>query len=225
MQYPFVMDTWVVEGLPSLPAIGVDTAGLGLLVTVSISGRNLVFESQTDLTKEEYQSLGALVSAYVVAVKPPVGMVNSDGRPIQAPTFEDILGMDMKWKGHKYNAQPGMMNCFDVLVTTELRLRGGWYEVINSDDVADGDYVEFSVVDKDDTLGLFAQYGMQVGTHFLELKKYVEKEYVNPNAFGRQVFQARSAFPILQGLYFRACYHSVGTEKVVKFKTQFLVYE
>lgn len=151
------------------------------------------------------------------------GPMTDDGKPISAPTFEDTDGLAPQWEGHKYEAVAGATNIFDELVTTEKRLRGGWYELLNDKAVV-GDVVEFSVVDKDDVLGLFALFGLTVGVDVLELRKYVKSEYVNPAILGRQEFIGNSAFLVVAGLYMRSIYDSEGTENVV-FKANTLAYE
>lgn len=136
-----------------------------------------------------------------------------DGNPVIAPTFEDTMGLYPEWAGHKYIATAGATNIFDEVVTTEKQLRGGWYELFD-DNAVIGDYLEFGVVDKDDVLGLFSLYGMTVGTHVLELAKYVKTEYINPTRKDRQIFMANSTFVVMAGLYIRTIYESTGANNV-----------
>lgn len=148
----------------------------------------------------------------------------SNGAEITAPTFEDTGGVYPKWVGHLYDVTAGATNIFDELITTEQQLRGGWYEMMDTN-AAIGDYIEESVIDKDDVLGYFSAYGYTVGVDVLELKKYVETEYINPLQIGnRQVFQANSTFAIVAGLYTRTVYRSVGTVDL-KLKVTTLAYE
>lgn len=147
----------------------------------------------------------------------------SDGSPIIAPTFEDTAGLSPHWESHLYTVAAGATNIFDELVTTERRLRGGWYELFDSNAVI-GDYVEFAVVDKDDTLGLFSMYSLTVGEDVLELRKYVKTDYVKPADQNRQEFSGSSAFQITAGLYLRCIYVSTGINDV-QFKVVTLCYE
>ena len=146
-----------------------------------------------------------------------------DGVDVSAPTFEDTGGVYPQWRGFKYVAIAGVTNIFDVLITTEKQIRGGWYELLDANAII-GDRIEFAVVDKDDVLGLFGMYGLTVGQDVLELKKYVRDEYVNPARNDRQVFMARSTFVITAGLYTRTIYESTGSNDVT-FKVVTLVYE
>jgi hypothetical protein len=152
--------------------------------------------------------------------KPPL---SDDGVPVSAPTFEETEGLAPNWQGYLYTATAGATNIYDEAVTVERRIRGGWYELLDSNAVV-GDYVEFAVVDKDDVLGLFALLGLTVGEDVLELRKYVRKEYVNPNVVGRQDFQGNSAFHVVGGLYLRSIYVSTGGSNV-QFKVVTFSYE
>lgn len=148
-------------------------------------------------------------------------LTNDEGQPIMAPTFEDDLGLTAAWQGHLYSATKDTLNIYDELVTTQLKLRGGWYELIHPPGTPQaelGDYLEFSIVDKDDVLGLFSTYGLTVGVDVLELGKFVRKDYLNPHTMERQVFKVAGAFDVLPGLYFRTYFRSFGTTNDVDFK-------
>lgn len=152
------------------------------------------------------------------------GPTTPDGRPVQAPSFEDTGGLNPRWEGHLYTVTAGALNFFDEQITTERQLRGGWYEILNGNSVI-GDYVEQSVIDKDNVLGLFSLYGLTVGQDVLELKKYVKTEYVNPITAGqRQVFAVSSTFTLIVGLYLRVAYNSVGSNDI-QLKVTTLAYE
>lgn len=147
----------------------------------------------------------------------PVQTRNEEGLTIIAPTFEDAQGLTTVWKGRIYTATAGALNIFDELVTTQLKVRGGWYELLDNKAVIN-DYLEFAIVDKDDVLGLFAAYGLTVGQDVLELKKFVRTEYINPMTAGqRQDFESNGASTVYAGLYMRVYYNSTGSEDV-KFK-------
>jgi len=134
---------------------------------------------------------------------------NAKGQPIVVSGFEDTGGLHPKWRGNLYSITAGATNIFDIPVTTERELRGGWYQVLDAN-AAIGDYIEEAVVDKDDALGLFATYGLTVGVDVLELKKYVVTEYVNPRSTERQEFRVDSTMVVYAGLYIRTIYESVG---------------
>jgi len=147
-----------------------------------------------------------------------------DGRPIMSPTFEDTHGLAPQWSGNLYTATAGVISIFDEEVTTEKRIRGGWYEVMNGSTPEIGDYCEFAVVDKNDILGFFTPLGLTVGEDVLELRKYVKKDYINPTEKGRQVFVGQSVFTVAAGLFLRSIYVSTGATSV-QFKVVMLSYE
>lgn len=82
------------------------------------------------------------------------------------------------------------------------------------------DYAEFSVVDKDNVLGLFALYGLVPGVDILEIVKYVRRHYIPPcgTAAAREPYSGEilpgTVAPLAAGLYMRVKYHSTGLEPV-----------
>jgi len=140
-----------------------------------------------------------------------------------APTFEDTGGLSPQWRGHLYTATAGAMTIFDELVTYEEQLREGHYELMDSNAII-GDYIEESIVDKDDVLGYFAAYGYTVGQDVLELKKYIKTEYINPLTAGQRMkFKAESTTVLVPGLYMRTAYTSTGLANV-QFKVTTIAY-
>lgn len=190
---------------------------------------------KADLDAADESTLDAVVAAHTgepVIGAPRLTLARPDGQivpfspegvPILAPTFEETHGLQPQWKGNVYTATAGATSIFDELVDTEKQIRGGWYEIFSGPPVVN-DYIEFAVVDKDDVLGLFATYGLTVGEDVLELQKYVAREYVNPNATGREYFMANSVWPLIAGLYMRSIYVSTGADDVI-WKVVTLAYE
>ena len=127
------------------------------------------------------------------------------------------------WKRRKHQAAAGQTTFFDIAITTEIRLRGGAYKIDNINDVHSDDYVEFSVIDKNNILGLFSLYGLTVGVDVLELHKFVRTEYIDEDGFefGRNSW---SAFLVYPGLYLRIAYNSFGSSDI-NFKTRILWFE
>lgn len=144
----------------------------------------------------------------------PIQKMNGQGCVVIAPTFEDTEGLTTIWKGHRYITQPEALNIFDTLITTQLKLRGGWYKLLSTG-ATDEDYVEFSIVDKDNCLGLFSYFGLTPGVDVLELKKFIRTEFINPLDFSRQEFLSNAASEVMAGLYFRVYYYSAGTTPVI----------
>ena len=140
-------------------------------------------------------------------------LVDVDGRPQVAPSFVDAGGLDGCFEGFYLDVVAGALNIHDVLLTTNVKMQGGIYAV---DGVSvHGDYCEMAVVDKDDRLGLFAVYGLQVGVDVLTVRKYIRKRYIRPGVKGDVPLEFGSAAFIPAGLYLRAMVQSVGTEDYI----------
>lgn len=149
---------------------------------------------------------------------------DENGIAIQSPSFRYEEGLDGYFKGYKYTALPNTLNIFDEVVTTELKVEAGWYEVLDANSNI-GDYIDFSVVDKDDVLGLFSGLGLTVGVDVLEVGNLVRTEYINPRNTGRTEFRVQQPATVLPGLYFRIKYNNIGLINNVNFKITYLVYE
>jgi hypothetical protein len=78
-----------------------------------------------------------------------------------------------------------------------------------NDRVTDGDYIEFSIMDKSDVLGLFQSLGLTLGVDVLELGKFVQKEYLSNGQSEMMPFD--QAKRLVQGLFLRSIYNSIGT--------------
>jgi hypothetical protein len=154
-----------------------------------------------------------------------------------AQTFPYLYNTANIRKCYKFVAEPNSTTFYDILVTTELRISGGNIWVRNPGVLTEEDYVEFSVMDKDDVLGAFvlicsdcgtmrtpeevlmpckncsSQNRLQVGQGVLELKKFVRTEYFvkSPADTGKASFEPSSIHGdlIYKGLYMRP---SVTTE-------------
>lgn len=163
-----------------------------------------------DYAEQHSADLAEFEASYRAGCNVTIEPKTSDRRTIIAPSWESTEGLDPTWTGRLYTATAGAYSIFDEVITHEIRLRGGWYALVEPSQAAVGDYVEFSVVDKDDVLGLFGPLGVPEGG-ILELKKYVRKDYVTPSLVGtRQTFKVGGAFPVIAGLYLRTAYQSVG---------------
>lgn len=161
-----------------------------------------------ELTIDELEALNMVVANHQ-GVAPQVNRVDAQGNPVVTISTYSYTEQNTKFKSYRYQTTKGSITIFDEAVTKQLYIQGG--NVIITD-ATDGDMIEFSIVDKDDTLGLFANYGMTIGTDVLELRKFVETVYPLPNYVNHQQFTTSAAQKLAQGLYFRITYHSVATD-------------
>ena len=149
-------------------------------------------------------------------------LTSETNMPIFSPSLEDVQGLYPKKKMYKNTVVAGQLNFFDVVVETEKRICGGeyWISSTGATKVHDDDYIEFSIIDKNDVLGLFATYGLQVGVDVLELCKFVITDYVKKgdpaSGYHSQLFEGiKGTNKVIPGLFYRAAYDSHGAENVV----------
>lgn len=146
--------------------------------------------------------------------------LSSDGAQVVTQTFVSTPQV-AAWKSRKHEAIAGQTNFFDIAITTEIRLSSGEYMIDNLEDVHPDDYIELSLIDKNNVLGLFSYYGLQEGD-VLELFKFVRTEF----PITRQKFESPMGCThiVVPGLFIRVAYVSFGTTNI-NFKTRILWYE
>lgn len=144
--------------------------------------------------------------------------VTPDGKPIIAPSlvYVDASGLV---KGQRCICVADSTNIFDYQLTVNTALQGVHAIIV---DAKDGDYGEFSVVDKDDVLGLFDYYGIPEGG-VLELKKFGETIYV-PDGKTQIAFEFQSAYELPIGLYLRLTWESTDTTTGPKIYPDYKLY-
>lgn len=192
------------------------------------NGDDYSFWFKAPLGSEDLIALDAIVATYdgsALDDEPEYAILAapSGEPPTVAPTAEDTRGVHPQWGGDLHVATAGATNFYDTEITVEKKIRGGWYELM-CDTAVVGDYIEFSMIDKNDVLGFFAAYGYTVGEDILELKKYVRRSYVNPFSKNMKVYEAKSWFTVCAGLFLRIAYVSTGTEDVT-FESEIFLYD
>ncbi len=140
------------------------------------------------------------------------------GDIIFAPTLDDSKGLTPKKKSYKLIVNLNQTNFFDIEVTTERRICGGeyWIRVNGTDYTHKDDYVEFSVIDKNDILGYFQYYGLSNATgsnDFLELSKFIINDYVRvgktDDGYYKQCYEGiKGTSLVYAGLFFRIMFDS-----------------
>ena len=135
---------------------------------------------------------------------------------IFSPTLDDVMGLYPKKQMYKNNVVAGQVNIFDVEVENEKRICGGEYWVDDSSNIHADDKVDFSIVDKNDVLGLFTALGLEVGTDVLEIVKFVKDGYIkkgDPAAgYHSELYQGiKGTNRVVPGLFYRATVDSNGT--------------
>ena len=99
----------------------------------------------------------------IIQVIPNATVTDENGHAIVAPTYQNTQGLKAVWKGYLYTATAGILNIFDELINTEIKISSGYYQLVaplDSPEAVIGDYVEMSIIDKDNISGLFSLYGL-----------------------------------------------------------------
>lgn len=173
----------------------------------------------------EQTTLDNLVAAHEGASTSSEPTITSDGFEVVATAPEYVpTGLEAIFEGRAFTATAGATNFFDEVVTSIIRLRGGIYQVSNNGDATVNDYIEFSVIDKDDVTGLFGPNGLTVGNDIIELSKFLKTEYIDPANPNEVNLQTPGYTVVIPGLYFRTTYHSTGATNIT-FKTRLFTYQ
>lgn len=155
---------------------------------------------QNDSDKDDFES------NYLENANSAIAKRNTSGAAIIAPTYFTI---DESWRmeGIRFTASGNTTTICDYHINKEILMQGGqwWTLTTGMDDVAD-----FSVVDKDNTLGLHTMYGLPPG-YPIELKKFVNNYYVPPGITTGMI-QAPTVSPVVSGLYVRIAYDNNGDD-------------
>lgn len=123
---------------------------------------------------------------------------SADGAPVVAPEAFAYAGTEKtRFVGVQYTFTAGQTASFDLQLTTNVRLQGGYYWV---KDPTLNDKVSLSVVDVDDILG---------GGAGAVVSQYVRDMPVAPWDH-QQELESPTAASIPSGLYLRVTYESVG---------------
>ena len=181
----------------------------------------------------EFQALTA--GTYNIETDGTINSINQTSRPIvstepaktdqgELKVYTTVYTSNREWKsvGQKYqiiapvSPETYKQNIFDLKLDENIvgadgfcELIAGSYYIRNEAAIHDDDILEFSVIDKDDVLGLFSQYGLTVGTDVLELAKFIRTHSVVGGTLVHFIPGQRKILP--QGLYLRTSYTSYGS--------------
>lgn len=111
------------------------------------------------------------------ANQPLAEFPKDDNGSVRVSTYFPALGMVPTFQGFQFECSGDSTTFYDIELGTAWRIWGGcaWLSELTA--ANSGDYIECSIIDKNDVLGYFAYYGLTVGVNVLELKKYVKHEY------------------------------------------------
>jgi hypothetical protein len=152
---------------------------------------------------------------------PLQGLPRDDLGNLKVCTWFPALGYIPVFWGYKFRPIVGETFFYDIHIPSALRIWGGKAFVRGLKDGDDGDYLEFSIVDKDDVLGLFGVYGIQP-PQVLQIKKFVRTMWIRRQSGPDHVIDLvpppLMGDPLYPGLYMRVAYvcdaacHTPGDE-------------
>ena len=137
--------------------------------------------------------------------------LTEDGNTIMAGTF-GFQPSSPTWRGFQHVFTLGICEFYDILLDRDRKLKSGDYHIFDESAIHCDDIMNFTYIDKDDTLGLFATYGLTVGEDILELHKFVDN--IRPRKQGSFGVETWGVSDLLEGLYLRVSYDSNGTSNV-----------
>ena len=189
-----------------------------------------------DLLKTDTVSVSDFETNYKSGYNKSRDVYNEFGVKVVSTSLDDTRGLYPKKNmfGGWMTIVPGEITIVDIPVSNERRLFGGEFWIDTDDAVAGNvdyrDYVEFSVVDKDDILGLFSIYALSKDNgDILELCKFVSNHYIKKgtpsNGYYSDISKGiKGTNQVYSGLYMRTTVFSHGTLSY-KFLGNFFYYE
>jgi len=117
---------------------------------------------------------------------------------------------------------PNSTGILDFRITKELKIRGGDFWCLNA---TFGDTVDFEIVDKDDVLGLFSQYGLTAGVDIISLSKPIDTISIPPFPQWTYGIAMGTEQDIKEGLFIRLKYVNQGVANTVQCGLAILVRE
>lgn len=129
----------------------------------------------------------------------------SDGTPVVAPTFL-FATEQARLQGYALECEPGEVSIIDVEVTSQMLVQGGQFWITGGQL---GDLAQFSIIDKNNVLGLHVLHGIPAG-HPIELVRYVKDYRVPPVTPWREEILMPTVAPVAPGLFLRSQYEAAA---------------
>ncbi len=213
MRYTYALAafTGLTEAAPDLPTLDAQVRATNITIAfdgVTSDPGGFHFDFKAAVSAVEQTTLDAVVAAHTGTPDPASEQEHVDprnGYNVVAVSPYAYSEEDSRYVGVLFKPVRGQVNFHDIQVTTEVFIQGAEDYLISN--AIDGDMVEFSIIDKDNVLGLFAAYGLTPGVDVLELSKILRDFHVEPGAH-RGKLLGKTAGQVLPGLYMRVMYDS-----------------
>jgi len=183
-----------------------------VLDAIDFDDVQVTFRFRAPLSPAEEVALDAVIAAHDGVPLPTGGHVDSKGNPVFAPTFLSA-SEQARLEGYELVGAPGVTTILDIEVTTQMLVQGGQFWISGA--VA-GDMCHFSVVDKNNVLGLHTLHGLPLGTP-IELVRYVKNYRLPPVPIYQDTIVMPTVAPVAPGLFLRCSLDAVagGAERRV----------
>jgi len=180
------------------------------LARVDTAGDAVSVVMKAALSTEEQEALDDVVSNHSGEPLPePVDVIRLDeprspeGLPLFAPSFLHT-SEQARLRGYPLSCAPDEISIIDIEVTSQMLVQKGQFWIENG---RRGDLAQFSIVDKNDTLGLHSLHGIPLGTP-IELVRYVEDYPVPTKDLWDDDLVMPTVAPVVPGLFLRAQYEA-----------------
>ncbi len=172
---------------------------------VDVAGDDVTVAMRAALSGAEKTALDTLVSAHDGVPLPSGGHSDPKGNPVFAPTFLSA-SEQARLEGYELVGEPGVTTILDVAVASQVLVQGGQFWIAGA--VA-GDKCHFSVVDKNNVLGLHTLHGLPFGTP-IELVRYVKNYRLPPVPLYQDTIVMPTVAPVAPGLFLRCMLEAVA---------------
>lgn len=215
MRYTYQLADFVGLTQPSPHQLSIDGAVRSSSITIAFEGvtfdvNGYHFDFKAALPPADETALDGIVAAHTGESS---GDMEAADEAVDPRTGYHVVAVSpyayseetSRYVGALFKPTRGQVNFHDIQVTTEVFIQGAEDYLISN--AIDGDRVEFSIIDKDNVLGLFAAYGLTPGVDVLELSKILRDFHVEPGSHRGRLL-GKTAGQVLPGLYMRIMYDS-----------------
>lgn len=178
------------------------------------------FPSGVRVDVEEHDDALAMIIGLEEVPSAPAFDTTANGIVV-SPSYGHYPNESGRYKNVALKAVADATTIEDFRITQEIYLQGADFWV------ASGhweDIVDFSVVDKDDVLGLFGYLGLTVGQDILELVRHVDHYPVKPGD-SQGSFYPPSHAEVASGLYLRVKYENNNPDEDAYLGVTFMCFE
>lgn len=215
LEYDQFVSTIILNEVPFREVVTNIGGGRSTITLTAFDG-TLTYQTTFQSTNPDYNDY---VANYQSNAKGKITETDDYGHPVTIMSLNQSPGLYEIRKQYAYTALANTINFFDVEATTHKYMKGAkfWVREDSVPNVHNDDYIEYSIVDKNDVLGLFGIYGLTLGTDILEISKFVRTNRVKKGSSSDGYFDDsvyNHAVRMTPGLFVRMSYVNFGTANI-----------